>query len=265
MQITQANSFITTTLNSDVDIVRGSAGITADNLRGNDSLLRGDPVQTRPETDGSTRGDTLRPEPTRGDGRDGEGGGDHNLIRGTQRSDDIDGTDRTDAIYAGGGDDTVSAAGGNDLVRAGSGNDTVSGGSGDDKMGGGLGDDLLMGDSGNDYLLGGQGDDTLTGGEGSDHFYFKIGNANGTPVRGAGDDVITDFSAEEGDTIRVTGTQLMEANFSYGDADGDGIDDFTLITFEPNARIAETDVVDDSILGSITIMDAMLTEADLGF
>ena len=55
-------------------------------------------------------------------------------------------------------------------------------------------DDLNAGD-GDDYLRGGGGDDLLTGGRGADRFVFeRTWAANGT-------DVITDFSADEGDIL----------------------------------------------------------------
>ena len=54
--------------------------------------------------------------------------------------------------------------------------------------------DSLNGGSGNDTLIGGKGNDTLTGGNGFDVFFFTNGD---------GADVITDYSATEGDIIRL--------------------------------------------------------------
>ncbi|MBD2018969.1 esterase-like activity of phytase family protein, partial [Leptolyngbya sp. FACHB-36] len=56
------------------------------------------------------------------------------------------------------------------------------------------GDDTLLGQEGNDTLQGGLGADTLVGGAGSD--VFVLANGEGT-------DVITDFSASQGDRIRL--------------------------------------------------------------
>jgi Ca2+-binding RTX toxin-like protein len=54
----------------------------------------------------------------------------------------------------------------------------------------------LIGGAGDDVLEGGAGLDSLTGGSGADAFYFAQANA--------GADTITDFSALEGDVIRIS-------------------------------------------------------------
>jgi Ca2+-binding RTX toxin-like protein len=59
---------------------------------------------------------------------------------------------------------------------------------------GGNGDDVLYGEDGNDELTGGAGDDVLTGGSGADSFVFRS-------AVGQGHDVVTDFNADEGDTL----------------------------------------------------------------
>lgn len=60
------------------------------------------------------------------------------------------------------------------------------------RLSGGQGDDWLSGDLGADWLSGDRGNDTLSGGAGGDLFVFS---------GASGQDVITDFSAAEGDRI----------------------------------------------------------------
>lgn len=66
----------------------------------------------------------------------------------------------------------------------------MSGGNGADRMIGGHGNDIMNGGNGDDVLAGGAGDDDLVGGRGADRFLV-----------GQGKDVITDFSASEGDRL----------------------------------------------------------------
>jgi Ca2+-binding RTX toxin-like protein len=74
------------------------------------------------------------------------------------------------------------------------------------------GDDRLSGGGGDDILEGGAGDDRLTGGAGADMFVFA------SPEHGM--DVVTDFSAEDGDRIYVSG--LMHRLGHKGDPFEDG-------------------------------------------
>lgn len=67
---------------------------------------------------------------------------------------------------------------------------TVLGGNGDDHLIGGHGGDLIVAGRGNDILAGGLGNDDLVGGAGADHF-----------IVGQGKDIITDFSASQGDRL----------------------------------------------------------------
>ena len=71
----------------------------------------------------------------------------------------------------------------------------LAGDCGNDELYGAIGDDKLLGGDGRDYLSGNQGADLLTGGRGADVFAF-----DGDFDR----EVVTDFAAEEGDTIQFT-------------------------------------------------------------
>lgn len=144
---------------------------------------------------------------------------------------------------------------GNDLanvITGGEGNDTLTGAEGNDKLNGGLGDDVLNGGAGVDVLDGGAGADVMTGGLGADRFVFSSLDSFGIGTF----DRITDFTASEGDRIRLDAmdadiatvgnqafTLIGTAAFSgtagelrydavgadsivYGDVDGDGLADF---------------------------------------
>lgn len=85
--------------------------------------------------------------------------------------------------FGGGGDDVMIALGGAAFFR---------GGDGDDLLIGGARADTLMGDDGNDTLVLGAGD-TGVGGTGADEFVFNVAEAG--ILR------ISDFDADEGDTL----------------------------------------------------------------
>ncbi|MBF0213325.1 MAG: hypothetical protein HQM00_07140 [Magnetococcales bacterium] len=92
---------------------------------------------------------------------------------------------------------------GNDLANrmtGNSGRNRLDGGEGNDRLIGDAGSDLLLGGSGADDLRGGAGVDTLTGGIGSDLFRYARSSEGG--------DIVTDFSAVEGDRL-----EFVSANF----------------------------------------------------
>lgn len=81
-----------------------------------------------------------------------------------------------------------------DKILGDGGDNILSGGAGgDDTLKGRGGDDTLDGGADDDRLVGGKGDDELTGGEGADRFVFG---------RKHGEDMIKDFSFEEGDSLK---------------------------------------------------------------
>jgi len=123
--------------------------------------------------------------------------------------------------------------------------DVLTGGTGDDVLRGGAGDDRLLGGVGDDTLAGGLGADRQTGGAGADVF------VSDSVVEAQGD-MITDFSAAQGDMIDLRGIDTSPAagdqGFTYlggaafavgvtgqlrfaggvleGDVNGDGVADF---------------------------------------
>ncbi len=98
------------------------------------------------------------------------------IIEGSDRDDRIKGGKHPDAIHGHAGDDTLAGLGGDDSVR------------------GGRGDDVIDAGPGDDWLAGERGADRLTGGPGADVFSF---------VADAGDDVVLDFDADDGDQIEI--------------------------------------------------------------
>lgn len=97
------------------------------------------------------------------------------------------------------GDTLIGNLGGNNLLGN-AGNDVISGLKGNDALFGGDGNDSLLGGDGSDKLNGGLGNDRFSGGTGHDAFYFNANN---------GRDVISDFSAPDGD-ILVLDDQLWQ-------------------------------------------------------
>ncbi len=123
----------------------------------------------------------------------GQGGKDD--IYGRGGNDMIDGGDELDQIFGGSGDDVIDAGSGNDIVFGNTGFDYIVGGSGNDKLVGGAGDDILVGNNGNDRIFGNAGHDLLLGGSGSDDI-----------VGAGGDDLlVADRTIYDSDTPALIG------------------------------------------------------------
>lgn len=97
-------------------------------------------------------------------------------IEGTARDDRLTGAREADQMQGRPGNDTLRGLGGPDALRGGRGRDSLDGGDGDD------------------WLSGGREDDVLRGGRGADT--FNAGVDGGT-------DRVLDFSAAEGDVVRL--------------------------------------------------------------
>ncbi|WP_339107338.1 calcium-binding protein [Thioclava sp. GXIMD4216] len=97
------------------------------------------------------------------------------------------------------GDDTILGGDGNDVLRGNKGVDVLWGGEGNDTLYGNNDDDLLYGGAGNDKLNAGSGSATLEGGTGADKFILTDG-----------DNLILDFSFEEGDSAYLNGHKADE-------------------------------------------------------
>ncbi|MDB5445468.1 MAG: hemolysin-type calcium-binding region protein [Phenylobacterium sp.] len=81
-----------------------------------------------------------------------------------------------------------------DDLNGNAGDDSLDGGGGNDTLRGGRDADSLSGGAGDDWLSGDRGDDVLTGGPGADRFVLALDG---------GRDLVTDFSAAEGDRIEI--------------------------------------------------------------
>ncbi|MBP2314666.1 M10 family metallopeptidase C-terminal domain-containing protein [Azospirillum soli] len=146
-------------------------------------------------------------------------GRDRDTLYGGRDGDALFGNDDADRLHGDDGNDRLFGNTGADVLLGNMGADTLYGGRDNDTLYGGRDDDWLFGDEGNDVLFGDLGADTLTGGAGTDLFVFAAGS---------GQDTVTDFSAAEGDRIRLQGglTYTLSANgagnavitFSGGDS-----------------------------------------------
>jgi Ca2+-binding RTX toxin-like protein len=101
------------------------------------------------------------------------------------------------------GEGTVSYSGGSSAKDNLLGYENVIGSNGADLIMGDVGNNTLDGAGGDDRLIGGGGVDFLTGGQGRDTFVFNLETDTTTSGLGA-PDVITDFEADNTDTIEFT-------------------------------------------------------------
>jgi Ca2+-binding RTX toxin-like protein len=116
------------------------------------------------------------------------------------------------------GDDVLMGEAGADFLQGNWGNDTIYGGAGNDTIYGDLrgypsvdnaGDEVLYGGDGNDSLQGGKGSDILTGGAGADTFDLFVGvgiSSASSAIDIYSSDIITDFSHNQGDKIKLLGS-----------------------------------------------------------
>jgi Ca2+-binding RTX toxin-like protein len=169
----------------------------------------------------------------------------------------LDGLGGADKLFGQAGADTLYGSRGNDTLDGGADGDTLSGDDGNDTLLGGLGVDALLGGIGDDRLAGGADNDAMTGGMGADRFVFLakdfLGINQNTPDR------IFDFRPVDRDLIdlslidastKTTGNQAFtligtgpfhsiagELRFQqvsgntylFGDTNGDGVSDFTIM------------------------------------
>ena len=135
------------------------------------------------------------------------GGQDDDQLLGNQDQDLIHGNKGSDSIYGGKDDDLLYGNEDEDLIHGNKGSDYIYGGKDDDFLYGNEGNDYLYGNRGNDSIWAGQDDDWIDGGEGEDLLW---GNKGADLFHlSAGDDMIYDFSSDEGDRLEVDSSQVL--------------------------------------------------------
>ena len=136
------------------------------------------------------------------------GGAGIDVMYGGDLYDLLEGDDGNDKLYGGNDGDELLGGAGNDQLFGDAGNDWMSGGDGNDRLTGGPGSDFMRGDAGNDLMLGQRGNDDMTGGTGIDTFVFEAF---------MGRDIVRDFSAAEGDVLRIKAL-LVGGSLAISDA-----------------------------------------------
>ena len=244
---------------------------------------------------GANSNDTL----TGGTGADGLNGGlGRDLLGGGGGADVIQGGYGNDTLYGGAGNDILDGGHGEDSLVGGDGNDLLI--SRSDGREGAIfydpnrdeGDPL--GELTNGKLYPDQpvhANDVLVGGAGADIFYFQTlinakeryieehtrddGTINWHGVAGENDklhdhwvdilgsnDTILDFNRAEGDRIVIEGHTTEIAFIRYGDTNGDGIMDHTLIGLYSEQGKNGGAHADDR-LGQITVYGDLVKESDI--
>ena len=229
------------------------------------------------------------------DGINGQRGDDD--LKGAGGDDVVQGGYGNDKLLGGNGNDILDGGHGEDVLRGGAGDDLLI--SRADAREGPvyLDPDRDEGDPYNELTDGKlypdqpiPGDDALWGGSGADIFYFQTlinakqryiekhtrddGTINWHGVAGEndkihdhwvdvlGNDAVMDFSRAEGDRIVVEGHTTEIDKITYGDANGDGVMDHSVIWLYSEQGSGGGAHADDR-LGTITVYGDLITEADI--
>ena len=229
------------------------------------------------------------------DGIDGGGGDD--VVRGGGGADVLQGGYGNDKVLGGAGNDILDGGAGEDRLVGGNGNDLLI--SRADAREGAIfydpdrdeGDPL--GELTNGKLYPDQpvpGDDVLIGGKGADIFYFQTlinakeryiekhtnddGTINWHGVAGEndklhdhwvdtmGNDVVMDYSRAEGDRLVIEGHTTKILSIGYGDADGDGVLDHSVIALYSDQG-NNGGAHNDDRLGTITVYGDLVKLSDI--
>lgn len=225
------------------------------------------------------------------------GGAGHDAISGWAGDDILQGGYGNDTLDGGLGNDILDGGHGEDTLRGGDGNDLLI--SQADGREGAIwydpnrdeGDPL--GELTNGKLYPDQpipADDVLEGGRGSDVFYFQTlinakeryikkhtrddGSINWHGVAGENDklhdhwvdiighDVVLDYDRDEGDRIVIEGHTTEIASITYGDADGNGVMDHSVISLYSDQG-KNGGAHNDDRLGTITVYGDLVKESDI--
>ncbi|MEO0850419.1 MAG: LamG-like jellyroll fold domain-containing protein, partial [Pseudomonadota bacterium] len=255
------------------------------------SLASGVQIENGTDNADAITGDAMADAINGGFGDDAiSGGAGNDTVQGDYGNDTLSGGAGRDVLDGGHGEDTLNGGDGDDLLISRS-----DGGEGyvafdpDRDEGDPLGElDPVTGKLYPDQPI--PSDDVLTGGAGADTFYFQTlinakerfieehtdddGTISWNRVAGEndnihdhwvdviGNDVITDFSRAEGDRIVIEGHTTQIREISYGDSNGDGVVDFSviqLISRQGNNGGAHN----NDLLGTITVYGDLVTESDI--
>ncbi len=143
------------------------------------------------------------------------------------------GTGGTTLFGAAGGQSYYTGSAGAATFVGGAGSETLSaaGSSTNNIFWGGSGAESLAGGSGNDTFTAGSASSTLTGGAGADNFVFQHNALAGNDVT----DIVTDFSAAQGDGVILAGYAVGEAANALATATSAG--GSTTLTLSDNTKI----------------------------
>ena len=200
-----------------------------------------------------------------------------------------------DFLEGGAGDDELYGGRGRDVINSHLGNDTVDGGRGNDAIESrsDSGEPVIAQDPELPRYYADNpiedADDVLTGGRGADEFRFRLdidakleiaqkhadedgvidwqgvaGENDGVHdhwVNGIGNDVITDFSKAQGDTLVVTGHTVQTA-VEQLDLDDDGVAESTRLTLYSDQG-NNGGAHNGDKLGTVIVENALLTDADI--
>lgn len=222
-----------------------------------------------------------------------DGGRNNDSLAGNAGADTLLGNTGDDALWGGAGNDRLDGGDGNDFLAGGFGADALAGGRGNDIL-------LSRSDAGEPEIAQDPGaprvfpdnfaaGDTLTGGLGADTFRFELvinapdevaeqhadtdgwiswggvaGENDGIHdhwVDAIGTDIITDFSAAQGDRIEIAG-HTVKAGLRVEDLDGDGaMDDTRIVLISDQGANGGAHHLDR--LGEVWVLNAVVTMAQV--
>ncbi|WP_165943640.1 calcium-binding protein [Roseicella aquatilis] len=157
------------------------------------------------------------------------GGAGRDTLAGGAGNDTLSGGAGFDSLDGGNDDDSLAGGDGQDVLVGGAGRDRLSGDAADDLLQGGGNHDSLSGGSGDDSLEGGSGADTLAGGAGADTILVQAMREAAWSTL-SGQDLLVDFTAAEGDRLRLSDAWT-------GTGDGSGADAGTYTGTDGVARV----------------------------